>query len=284
MPNPSNKPKPLKLTVIGATGGVGQHVVKHALERGHTVTAVARSKDKFEAMMGALGISTPAPKLSFVGASAATVYDKDDKDVKALATAVKGSDVVISCLGNASQKTAADFFLKKAHDVVLNVMKNTWGAPKKLMVISSIGVGDSFEQCKKLSFLFTRVLMPFVITKGIADITAVEELVQAENSSKNGVKTVIVRPCGLEDGAATGEYQRVYADDLDAIPNYFGRVTSLYGLWEQRPYKYSWMGMLPKVDVALAMLHICEDKELFAAHAERPATLLAKRAAIDRTS
>ena len=32
----------MKLTILGATGGVGRHLVSHALADGHQVTAVVR--------------------------------------------------------------------------------------------------------------------------------------------------------------------------------------------------------------------------------------------------
>lgn len=41
--------KPMRIAVLGATGGVGKHVVKLALEQGHTVTAIARDPSKIEA-------------------------------------------------------------------------------------------------------------------------------------------------------------------------------------------------------------------------------------------
>ena len=42
----------MKLIVFGATGDVGRHVVAEALSRNHTVTAVARSKDRLDALPG----------------------------------------------------------------------------------------------------------------------------------------------------------------------------------------------------------------------------------------
>ena len=41
-----------KVAVIGATGGVGRFVVKHALEKGYAVVALARSKEKLLQVIG----------------------------------------------------------------------------------------------------------------------------------------------------------------------------------------------------------------------------------------
>jgi len=38
----------MKLFILGATGGIGRHLVRQALERGHHVTAYARSPQKIE--------------------------------------------------------------------------------------------------------------------------------------------------------------------------------------------------------------------------------------------
>ncbi len=38
----------MKLFILGATGGIGRHLVQQALERGHHVTAYARSPQKIE--------------------------------------------------------------------------------------------------------------------------------------------------------------------------------------------------------------------------------------------
>jgi hypothetical protein len=40
---PSKVMAPKKLLVLGASGNTGQHLVKQALERDHTVTALVRS-------------------------------------------------------------------------------------------------------------------------------------------------------------------------------------------------------------------------------------------------
>ena len=66
----------MKIALIGATGNMGQRLVKEATSRGHDITAIARNPD--------------AAKGDKVSTVAADLHD-DDK----LAEAIKGADVVI---------------------------------------------------------------------------------------------------------------------------------------------------------------------------------------------
>ncbi len=68
----------MKIALIGATGFVGSHVLKEALNRGHEVTAIARKTDKIN------------------GHELLTKVDVDVKNTEELAEAVKANDVVIS--------------------------------------------------------------------------------------------------------------------------------------------------------------------------------------------
>ncbi|ANH81267.1 histidine kinase [Niabella ginsenosidivorans] len=68
----------MKIVLIGATGFVGNAILKEALQRGQQVTALARDTSK---------IRISDPNL--------TVKDQDVADV-ALATVIKGNDAVIS--------------------------------------------------------------------------------------------------------------------------------------------------------------------------------------------
>lgn len=69
----------MKVVLIGATGFVGSHLLHELLSRGYEVTAIARSANKIEAK---------SEKLKAVSV--------DISDVKALAAAIKGNDVVLS--------------------------------------------------------------------------------------------------------------------------------------------------------------------------------------------
>ena len=37
----------------------------------------------------------------------------------------------------------------------------------RLQIVSSIGIGNSYDQCKRLSFVFSRIIMPYVIPKAV---------------------------------------------------------------------------------------------------------------------
>jgi len=71
----------VKLTVFGATGGVGREVLRQALAVGSHVTAVARNPAKL------------------VGDVDAVQTDLADSESHTIAQAVRGADAVISAVG-----------------------------------------------------------------------------------------------------------------------------------------------------------------------------------------
>ena len=72
-----------KLTILGATGATGQHVVRQALERGHQVTALVRDPTRLPIQHERLRVT--------IG----TIAD----DSAPLRQSMDGQDVVISVLG-----------------------------------------------------------------------------------------------------------------------------------------------------------------------------------------
>lgn len=77
----------MKLTIIAATGGVGRQLLGQAIDAGHNVTAVVRNPGKLPP--GA----TANPAVRVVTADMAA------PDPETLATAIAGSDAVLSALG-----------------------------------------------------------------------------------------------------------------------------------------------------------------------------------------
>lgn len=81
----------MKITVFGATGGVGREVVRQALDAGHEVTAVVRDPAR---------LPVPAHERLRV----VTVADVTDPD--AVLAVVGGQDAVVSALGATNNKQA----------------------------------------------------------------------------------------------------------------------------------------------------------------------------------
>lgn len=77
----------MQITVFGASGKVGRQVVALALEHGHEVHAFVHSHNPFK--------SSPQVK----------VFQGNIRDEKAVASAIQGSDAVISALGSWGTKS-----------------------------------------------------------------------------------------------------------------------------------------------------------------------------------
>ena len=102
----------MKLTVFGATGGVGRHVVTQALARGDRVTAYVRNPAK-------LDVSHPE----------LTVMSGELTDRDAVAQAVRGADVVISALGPSLDRKATAMPLVDGTRTIVEAMQ-TEGAKR----------------------------------------------------------------------------------------------------------------------------------------------------------
>jgi putative NADH-flavin reductase len=81
--------RPLQVTVFGATGKIGRHVIDQLLAAGHTVTAYARNPSK---------LPTTHPNL--------TVIHGGLDDPAGISRAVAGADAVISALGPSPKRSA----------------------------------------------------------------------------------------------------------------------------------------------------------------------------------
>lgn len=168
----------MKIAVFGATGGVGRHVVEQALDAGHAVTALARNPKKLE---------LADPRL--------VVVTGDVLDAAKVEETLQGADAVVVSLGSTSPNP--DYIVSQGTQVIVAAMQRL-EQPQRIVVVSSIGVGDSKDQ---VPFAF-KLLMMSVLRKPMEDKERQEALVKASD-----LDWTIVRPGGLTDGPATGVYQ-----------------------------------------------------------------------------
>jgi hypothetical protein len=79
-----------------------------------------------------------------------------------------------------------------------------------MTVISSVGIGDSGPQGRRVSRFFMYLIVPLFLRERFYELERMEALVRSSD-----VGWVIIRPTGLGKGAATGAYRIRGADSLE---------------------------------------------------------------------
>jgi uncharacterized protein YbjT (DUF2867 family) len=172
--------KPMKVLVVGASGGTGLQVVQQLLEQGHAVTAFARS---------AAAMPELSPRLQRVQGDALQPADLD--------RALPGHDAVVITLGIHESalrvrlfgpaRTPADVRSAGTREVMAAMKRH---GVRRLVVQTSFGVGPTRAQLPLMARLFFALLLK----PQIADTEQQEQLVRA-----SGLDWVIVQPVNLTD-------------------------------------------------------------------------------------
>ena len=165
----------MNVLIIGAAGKTGSIVVERAVAAGHVVTAFVHDATTYR-----------APANVRVVAGDATDQASVDK-------AMAGRDAVIDTIGGKApyRKTMLE---RSVAGAVVAAMKAS--GVRRVIVISSFGVGDSAEQ---VGWFVEHVIVPTWLRGSTEDKAATEAVVRA-----SGIAFVIVRPAMLTDDAATG--------------------------------------------------------------------------------
>ncbi|MEU6977441.1 MULTISPECIES: NAD(P)H-binding protein [unclassified Streptomyces] len=172
----------MKLTVFGATGGIGREIVRQALASGHEVTAVVRDPAGFT-----------------VGGDKLAVFRSDLSDPEALREAVAGRDAVLSGLG---ARTRADAGV--AARLTRSVLRAMEAADtRRLLVVSAAPVGpvpDGQAVVDKAMLAIVNSVLKDVY----ADLRAMEAELAASATDWTSV-----RPPKLTNKPLTGRYRSV---------------------------------------------------------------------------
>ncbi|MFD9587531.1 NAD(P)-dependent oxidoreductase [Streptomyces sp. NPDC059980] len=186
----------MKLTVLGATGGIGQEIVRQALGSGHQVTAVVRD---------------PA-RLTVTG-TGLEVFRTDLTDPEALRPAVAGRDAVLSGLGARRRKDAG--VASRLTRTVLGAMEAE--QTRRLLVVSASPVGPAAAEDG-----FVDRAMRGMISSLLKDVYAdLREMEAALAASATDWTTV--RPPRLQDRPVTGSY-RTAVGGFPARGRFIGRA------------------------------------------------------------
>jgi len=171
----------MRITIIGASGGIGAELVKQARAAGHQVVTVGRSMK-----------SEPGPDVTPVQGS---IVDRGVAE-----RAVSGADAVAWCvgvktLGPAALRTVTVF--SEGTRRTIEAMKGA--GVSRLAVITGIGAGESRGHG---GFLYDWIGLPLLVGAIYSDKDRQEAIVKASE-----LDWTIIRPALLTNGPRTGTYR-----------------------------------------------------------------------------
>ena len=167
----------MQIAILGATGGIGGHVLDWALRAGHPVHALARDP---QALPPAAGL---------------TVTRGDALDETAVAEVIDGADAVVSALGPRGAK-APGLLAGAASHTILAMQKT--GA-SRLVCVSAAGAYVTGDP--NMNWL-VKAILPRVLAKQFADVRAMEDVIRPCD-----LDWTLVRPTRLVNRPGTGRYR-----------------------------------------------------------------------------
>ena len=165
----------MKIIVFGATGGVGQSVVRQALEKSFEVTAFVRNPAKLKVAHDNL-----------------RVIEGDAFNPGEVAAAIAGHDAVVSCLGSNQGMNKSTDLQEMVKNIVAGMQKHGVG---RIVYTASAGID------KELPGISGKLMMG-VLKNALRDHRAAVDIIEA-----HGLNYTIVRPMGLTNDSFTGEYR-----------------------------------------------------------------------------
>jgi putative NADH-flavin reductase len=168
----------MRLLVLGATGGTGLELVRHAVERGHSVTAFVRTPERLKAYGDRIHLE-----------------QGNLLDSAQLERVIRGHDAVVSGFGPRLPVSKADaHLLEQFAQALAGAMQN--GGVRRVIVES-------------VAFLFKDSILPPVYLLGrllfpgiVADSAAMERIFE-----ESSLDWTIVRPPELTNKPHTGKYR-----------------------------------------------------------------------------
>ncbi|WP_406039288.1 SDR family oxidoreductase [Micromonospora sp. NBC_00898] len=189
----------MKLTIVGATGGIGRHLVDQAVAAGDDVTAVVRDPAKLAGI-----------PIRVVAADLATA------DPATLRAACTGADAVLSGLGPRSSADAG--IATRGTRAVVDAM--TGAGVRRIVVVSAAPVGVVPSPGRPhpprrdpgdgplMRYLLGPAIRR-VLRRHYADLALMEEVLR-----DSGLDWTVVRPPRLTDKPLTGSYRTAYGRNV----------------------------------------------------------------------
>lgn len=168
----------MKIIVFGATGGVGQHVVRQATAAGHEVTAFVRTPDKLEVRDGV------------------TICQGDAFDADAVSRAIAGHDAVISCLASSAALKKSTELERMTSNIVAGMQS---AGVDRIAYCASAGVDGELTG-------FVGKSVVWLLRHALADHRAAIDLIVDA-----GLNVTVARPSSLNNAEFTADYVEAFA-------------------------------------------------------------------------
>jgi putative NADH-flavin reductase len=183
----------MRITIFGATGGVGRQAVEQAVDAGHEVTVVVRDPSKLTRVVRVVQA------------------DLSSVDVNVIEGAVRGADGVLSCLGPRSKPEAKELIVTKSTSLIIRAMKET--GTHRLIAISAAPVGTipspgrpNPPKSDPGDGFFVRNLLTPIVKAAFRDTYA--DLAEMEDAVRDsGLDWTLTRPPRLLNRKLTGQYR-----------------------------------------------------------------------------
>lgn len=188
----------MKLTIVAATGGVGQQALEQAVGAGHEVTAVVRNPGKLTRDVRVVTTDLVAA------------------DKSALESAIHGTDAVLSALGPRSASETG--VVSRGTRAVVEAMKAT--DARRIVVISAAPISTVSSPGRPSpprydpgdGFFMRHLLSPLTkaaLHRPYADLALMEDVLK-----ESDLDWTVVRPPRLTDGPPRGMYRTALGRNL----------------------------------------------------------------------
>lgn len=176
-----------KLTVLGASRGVGLALVEQALAKGHQVTALVRNRESLARKQSDL-----------------RVLEGDVMEAHTLISAIRGQDWIFWCVGLPPTRQPVRVFSEGTRNV-LQIMQDT--GVRRLVVITGMGSGENNGNG---SFIYDRITNLLLLRTIYRDKNLQESLIR-----DSGLDWTILRPGIYTNEPPTANYRLI--SDLKSV-------------------------------------------------------------------
>jgi putative NADH-flavin reductase len=171
----------MRLAVFGGTGGTGMQVIRQALDRGHTVTALARNP---------AAVTTKDPGLRVIHGDVLTPGD--------VAPVVADADAVLSALGIGFHRHATTVYSAGTGNILTAMAQAT---VRRLLVVSTSSL-DVPSPSRLPEWLLIRLILHPLLKRPYSDMARMETHIR-----ESTVDWTIIRAAGLTNGPAKNNYR-----------------------------------------------------------------------------